>query len=55
MGRNYYHEVAVLLKFLSSEETIINSVNAVVQEICILYSRRPALRDELRQIGLLKK
>lgn len=54
MGRNYYHEVAVLLRFLitSKKNTIV--VYDLIEELGKIYSRRPALRDELRQQRLLK-
>jgi hypothetical protein len=55
MGRNYYHEVAALLKFLLSSTNNTIAVFDLIDEICALYSRRPALRDELRQVGLLKR
>ncbi|MDO9154026.1 MAG: hypothetical protein Q7U47_10035 [Paludibacter sp.] len=55
MGRNYYHEVAVLIRFLLSSTSNTIAVNDLIEELCRIYSRRPALRDELRQQGLLKK
>jgi hypothetical protein len=54
MGRNYYHNVAVLLHFLLTSVKNTVPVYDLVEELCKIYSRRPALRDELRQQGLLK-
>lgn len=54
MGRNYYHEVAVLLRFLLTSTKNTIAVYDLVEELGKIYSRRPALRDELRQQGLLK-
>lgn len=55
MGRNYYHEVAELLKFLLISKNNTIAVYELIEEICIIYSRRPALKDELKAVGLLKK
>ncbi|MEI7503506.1 MAG: hypothetical protein WCJ61_09500 [Paludibacter sp.] len=55
MGRNYYHEVAALLKFLLTSTCNTIPVYDLIDEICTLYARRPALRDELKQVGLLKR
>ena len=55
MGRNYYHEVAELLKFLLMSKSNTIAVYELIEEICIIYSRRPALKDELKAVGLLKK
>jgi len=54
MGRNYYREVATLLKFHASIQSNTENLKVLIQEICSLYSRRPALKDELKQLGLLK-
>ena len=55
MGRNYYHNVAVLLQFLLSSTDNTIPVFDLIEELLVIYSRRPAFRDELRQQGLLKK
>jgi len=54
MGRNYYREVAELLKFLLTSKSNTIAVYDLIEEICIIYSRRPALKDELKAVGLLK-
>jgi len=54
MGRNYYREVAELLKFLLMSKSNTIAVYDLIGEICIIYSRRPALKDELKAVGLLK-
>ncbi|MDD4967909.1 MAG: hypothetical protein PHT07_00615 [Paludibacter sp.] len=54
MGRNYYHEVAELLKFLLTSKSNTIAVYDLIEEICKIYSRRPALKDELKAVGLLK-
>jgi len=54
MGRNYYHEVAELLKFLLTSKSNTIAVYELIEEICKIYSRRPALKDELKAVGLLK-
>jgi len=55
MGRNYYREVAELLKFLLTSKSNTIAVYDLIEEICIIYSRRPALKDELKAVGLLKR
>ena len=55
MGRNYYHEVAELLKFLLTSKSNTIAVYDLIEEICKIYSRRPALKDELKAVGLLKR
>jgi len=54
MGRNYYLEVAELLKFLLTSKSNTIAVYELIEEICKIYSRRPALKDELKAVGLLK-
>jgi len=54
MGRNYYHDVAVVLRFLLTSVKNTVPVYDLIEELLAIYSRRPALRDELRQQGLLK-
>ena len=54
MGRNYYREVAELLKFLLTSKSNTIAVYELIEEICKIYSRRPALKDELKAVGLLK-
>ena len=53
MGRNYYHEVAELLKFLFTSKSNTIAVYELIEVICKIYSRRTALKDELKAVGLL--
>jgi hypothetical protein len=54
MGRDYYHEVAIMLQFLATNKDNSESIRNLVLDITMLYSRRPALKDELRKVGLMK-
>ena len=53
MGRTYYNEVAVLMHFLATNPQNIESIRNLVLDVAILYNRRPALKDELRKLGLM--
>jgi len=55
MGRNYYHEVAEMLKFLLTSKSNTIAVYDLIDEITTTYNRRPALKDELKSVGLLKR
>jgi hypothetical protein len=55
IGRNYYHEVAELLKFLLTSKSNTIAVYDLIDELTTTYNRRPALKDELKSVGLLKK
>jgi len=43
------------LKFLLMSKSNTIAVYELIEEICKIYSRRPALKDELKAVGLLKR
>ncbi len=53
MGRNYYEYAAQTLSFLASAEENRTMVRDLVVELCVLYPRRSALKEELKKAGLM--
>ncbi len=54
MSRDHYNNAAQLLKLVASDKENATSVNKLVLEFCTLYSRRVAMKDEFKKVGLLK-
>lgn len=53
LGRHYYEYAAQTLSFLASAEENRTMVRDLVLELCVLYPRRSALKEELKKAGLM--
>jgi len=53
MSRADYQNVAQLLKAVAEDEKNATSVNKLINELCTVFSRRTAMKDEFRKAGIL--
>jgi hypothetical protein len=54
MSRNDYKNVAQLIKAVAQNEKNATAVNKLILELCTVFSRRTAMKDEFRTAGILK-
>jgi len=54
MSRDSYKYAAQLLKLLLSVEQNTAATNKLINDLCLLYNRRTAMKDEFRKEGILK-
>jgi len=54
MSRSDYQNVAQLLKTAALSEKNVSAVTKLTLELCTLYSRRTAMKDEFRKAGIIK-
>ena len=54
MSRDSYKYAAQLLKLVLSDEHNTATANKLISDLCLLYSRRTAMKDEFRKEGILK-
>lgn len=53
MNRESYAQAALVLKFLASDIRNLEEISKFATQLCTLYPRRSALRDELRKAKLI--
>ena len=54
MNRSDYQNVAQLLKAAAQDEKNVSAINILILELCTVFSRRTAMKDEFRIAGILK-
>jgi len=54
MSRTDYQNVAQLLKAAAMDEKNVSAINKLILELCTVFSRRTAMKDEFRIAGILK-
>lgn len=54
MSRSDYQNVAQLLKTAALDEKNVSPINKLILELCTVFSRRTAMKDEFRIAGILK-
>jgi len=54
MSRSDYQNVAQLLKTAAMDDKNVTAVTKLILELCTLYTRRTAMKDEFRKAGILK-